>query len=90
MQWVHDMQAHMWGSTMVADGKVYLGDEDGDFVVLASAKEKKILSEVNMGAPVYSTPIIANGVMFIGTQTHLYAVAAGAKPVVAGEKPAAK
>ena len=90
VQWVHDMQAHMWGSTMVADGKVYLGDEDGDFVVLASAKEKKILSEVNMGAPVYSTPIIANGVMFIGTQTHLYAVAAGAKPVVVGEKPAAK
>jgi hypothetical protein len=39
------MQAHMWGSTFVADGKVYVGDEDGDFVVFASDKEKKIHDE---------------------------------------------
>ena len=84
--WVHDMQAHMWGSTFVVDGKVYVGDEDGDFVVLAAAKEKKVLSEVNMGAPVYSTPIVANGTMYIGSQTHLYAIAEGAKPVEPGAK----
>ena len=30
------------------------------------------------------TPIVANGVMYLGTQTHLYAIAAGAKPVEAG------
>jgi len=47
------MKAHMWGSTLVADGKVYAGDEDGDFVVLAAAKEKKVISETNLGAPVY-------------------------------------
>ncbi len=87
--WTHDMQAHMWGSTMVADGKVYVGDEDGDFVVLASAKEKKVISEVNMGAPVYSTPVIANGTMFIATQTHLYAIGEGAKPGDATAAPAA-
>ncbi|MDB6153907.1 MAG: Pyrrolo-quinoline quinone repeat-containing protein [Chthoniobacteraceae bacterium] len=84
LYWTHDMQAHMWGSTMVADGKVYCGDEDGDFVTLAVSKEKKVLQEVNMGAPVYSTPIIANGTMFLGTQTHLYAISADAK----GEQPA--
>jgi len=86
VQWVHDMQAHMWGSTFVADGKVYVGDEDGDFVTLASAKTKKVLSEVNMGAPVYSTPIVANGVMYVGTQTHLYAIGEGAKPATAPAK----
>jgi outer membrane protein assembly factor BamB len=42
--WVHDMKAHIWGSTLVADGKVYVGDEDGDFVVFAAEKQKKILS----------------------------------------------
>ena len=81
--WVHDMKAHMWGSTFVADGKVYVGDEDGDFVVLAAAKEKKILSKItvdgreqdgpNLGAPVYGTPIVANGVVYIQSNTHLYA-----------------
>ena len=84
--WVHDMQAHIWGSTLVADGKVYIGDEDGDCTVLAATKEKKVLSDVNMGAPVYSTPIVANGTLYIGSQTHLYAIAEGAKPV----EPAAK
>lgn len=70
--WSHDMKAHMWGSTLVADGKVYVGDEDGDFVVLAAAKEKKVLSETNLGAPVYGTPIVANGALFIQSCTHLF------------------
>jgi hypothetical protein len=42
-----------------------------------------------MGAPVLSTPVVANGTIFITTQTHLYAVAEGAKPVAPGTKPAA-
>jgi len=67
------MKAHMWGSTLVADGKVYAGDEDGDLTVLAASKEKKVLSEVNLGAPVYSTPIVANGVVYISSNTHLFA-----------------
>ena len=72
--WVYDMKAHMWSSTLVADGKVFLGDEDGDFVILAATKEKKVLNEVNFGAPIYSSPIVANGVLYVGTQTHLYAI----------------
>ncbi len=71
--WTHDMKAHMWGSTLVADGKVYCGDEDGDFTVLAATKEKKVLSDTNLGAPVYSTPIVANGVLYVHSNTHLYA-----------------
>ena len=87
LNWVHDMQAHMWGSTFVVDGKVYVGNEDGDFVVFASSKEKKILSQVNFGAPILSTPIVANGVMYIASQTHLFAVGDGAKPVESAAKP---
>ena len=84
------MKAHMWGSTFVADGKVYVGDEDGDVVVLAATKEAKVLSEVNMGAPVYSTAIVANGTLYIGTQTHLFAIAKDAKPVGRRRQSAAK
>ncbi len=85
--WTHDMKAHMWGSTLVADGKVYAGDEDGDFVVLAATKEKKVLSETNMGAPVYSTPVVANGNIYIASNTHLYALGNSAKPVNADQAP---
>lgn len=74
LYWTHDMKAHIWGSTLVADGKVYVGDEDGDFIVMACSKEKKIISTTNLGAAVYSTPVIANGVIYVGSQTHLYAL----------------
>jgi len=87
LHWTHDMKAHMWGSTFVADGKVYIGDEDGDFVVLAATKEKKLISETNFGSPIYSTPIVANGVMYVGTQTHLYAIHDSAKAQLAADQP---
>lgn len=87
LYWTHDMKAHMWGSTLVADGKVYAGDEDGDLVVLAAAKEKKVLSEENLGAPIHSTPIVANGVLYIGTASHLYAVYDSARASLTADQP---
>ena len=71
--WTYDMKAHMWGSTFVADGKLYVGDEDGDFVVLAASKEKKIISETNMGSAIYGTPVVANGAIYLQSNTHLFA-----------------
>jgi outer membrane protein assembly factor BamB len=73
--WVHDMLAAVWGSPLVVDGKVYLGDEDGDVVVLQAGKEKKVLAEMNMGSSVYSTPVPANGVLFISNRNQLFALA---------------
>ncbi|MBI1791915.1 MAG: PQQ-binding-like beta-propeller repeat protein [Acidobacteria bacterium] len=73
--WTHDMLAAVWGSPMVVDGKVYLGDEDGDVVVLEAAKEKKLLGEMNMGSSVYSTPVPANGALFIVNRNQLVALA---------------
>jgi outer membrane protein assembly factor BamB len=73
--WVHDMLAAMWGSPLLADGKVYLGDEDGDVVVLQAGREKKILSEMNMGSSIYSTPVPANGVLFLNNRNQLFALA---------------
>jgi outer membrane protein assembly factor BamB len=72
---VHDMFAAVWGSPMVVDGKVYLGDEDGDVAILAAAREKKVIAEINMGSSVYCTPIPANGTLFIGNRNQLFAIA---------------
>ena len=88
--WTHDLQANIWGSTMVADGKVFVGDFDGDFITFADSKEKKILSQINMNAPVLSTPVVANGTIYIETQTHLYAVGEGTKKASAEPAPAVK
>ena len=73
--WKHDMFAAIWGSPMVIDGKVYLGDEDGDVAVLNADKTMKLLAENNMGSSVYGTPVPANGTMFIVNRNQLYALA---------------
>ncbi|MFN0168126.1 MAG: PQQ-binding-like beta-propeller repeat protein [Bryobacteraceae bacterium] len=73
--WVHDMLAAVWGSPLVADGKVYLGDEDGDVVVLAHGREKKVIAEMNMGSSVYATAVPANGALLLMNRNQLFALA---------------
>ena len=63
--WVHDTFAAIWGSPLVADGKVYLGDEDGDVVVLRAGRELEVLAENSLGSPIYGAPIAANGVLSV-------------------------
>jgi len=74
--WTFDMLASVWGSPLVADGKVYLGDEDGDVAILKAGPELKKIAEIDMGNSVYSTPVPANGVLYIMTRSDLYAIAA--------------
>ena len=69
------MFAAIWGSPMVIDGKVYLGDEDGDVAVMAADKTMKVIAENNMGSSVYSTPVPANGALFIVNRNQLFAIA---------------
>jgi outer membrane protein assembly factor BamB len=72
--WVHETNSRIWGSTLVADGKVYLPTEDGALHILAATKEKKLLGTAEFGAPIYSSPIVANNVLFVASMTHLYAI----------------
>jgi len=73
--WDHDLKSAVWGSSYWADGKVYIGTEDGDIFIFQHGKEKKLLTKVEMeGEPVRSTPIVANGVLYVMTEYHLYAI----------------
>jgi len=73
--WTHDTFAAIWGSPMLIDNKVYLGDEDGDIVVLEHSKEKKIVAEMNMGSAVYATVVPANGALIVNNRNELYSLA---------------
>ncbi len=72
--WTYDAFAAIWGSAFVADGKVYLGDEDGDIAVLKHGKQLEVLEEINMGASVYTTPIAENGTLYIASRNMLWAI----------------
>jgi len=74
--WVHDMVSAIWGSPIVIGDKVYLGNEDGDVVILQTGKTKQVVSTVNMGSAVYATPVPANNTLFIMNRNQLFAIAA--------------
>ena len=48
--------------------------EDGDVLILAASKTLKEIGRIDMRAPIYASPVIANGTLYIGTPTHLYAI----------------
>jgi outer membrane protein assembly factor BamB len=76
--WTHDMFAAVWGSPMIIGDKVYLGDEDGDVVVVEHSKTLKVISEQNMGSAVYATVVPANGALFIMNRNQLWKLEQGA------------
>lgn len=78
-KWEHDTLGHIWSSTLIADGKVFLGNEDGILSIFKHGPEKELLAEVEFAAPIYSSAIVANGVLYVATQSHLYAIQAPAE-----------
>ncbi len=72
--WIHDAGGEIWASTLVADGRVYVGTRRGDFWVLAAGKEKQVLSSIRLRDAAISTPVAANGTLYVGTMTRLYAL----------------
>jgi outer membrane protein assembly factor BamB len=74
--WSHDTEAHIWGSTLVADGKIYAGNENGLLAILSAGREKKVLATIDLKDAIDSTPIAANRTVYVGTLTHLYALQA--------------
>ncbi len=73
--WVHDLLAAVWSSPMIINDKVYVGDEDGDVVVMETGKEEKVIAEMNMGSSVYCSVVPANGALFIANRNQLFKIA---------------
>jgi outer membrane protein assembly factor BamB len=72
-QWEHDtgVKIHC-RSQLVADGKLYVGNDKGEFFVFAASKEKKLLSEFRTH-PHNATPTAADGLLILLTSRSLTA-----------------
>lgn len=74
VHWRHDMLAASWGSPLIVEGRVYIGDEDGDISILKVSDKKEIIAEINMQNAVYSSPIVARNVLYIASKSYLFAI----------------
>jgi outer membrane protein assembly factor BamB len=82
--WIHDTHCEIWGSTLVADGKVYMPTAKG-LTVLAAGKRLQVLSQISLGAKFFASPVVANGVLYVAsTGGWIWAVAS--KPAAADDR----
>jgi len=73
--WTHRIKGEVWGSTLVADGKLYVGTQRGLFYVFAAGKEERLISTIELDSPMNGSPAAANGVLYVATMQRLYAIA---------------
>ncbi len=61
VQWTHDLLSAVWGTCVVADGHVLIGDEDGDLWIFKVARTKQSVfgdTPRNFSQSVYATPAL--------------------------------
>jgi outer membrane protein assembly factor BamB len=73
--WKHETHAPIWGSLLLAGGRLYVGNDDGTMTVLRAGRKKEVLAEIDMMAPLYSRPAPSGDRLYVATMTHLYLIA---------------
>lgn len=80
--WAYDMLAACWGSALIVDDRVYIGNEDGSVFIFKLSPKMELISKdsdgkpggISMGSAVYSTPIVADNVLYISNKNYLFAI----------------
>jgi outer membrane protein assembly factor BamB len=75
--WEHDVKNDILGSTYWVDGKIYLGNVGGDVFIYEHGKTLKVFRQFEMDEGIKSTPVVANGVLYLATPHQVFAISAG-------------
>jgi outer membrane protein assembly factor BamB len=68
--------ASFMASPIAAGGKILLTSEDGDTFVIRAGAKHEVIATNPVGEPVYTTPAISNGRIYIRGDRHLFAIGA--------------
>jgi len=61
-----------YASPVAAAGKIYIAGQNGTMAVLAAGPEFHVLAKNELGEPIFATPAIADGRIYVRTATQLY------------------
>ncbi len=64
-------------SPVAYEGKIVLTSEDGDSYVIKAGPKHEVLKTNSLGEPVYASPAISAGRLFIRGEKHLYCIGPG-------------
>ncbi|HEY7330604.1 MAG TPA: PQQ-binding-like beta-propeller repeat protein [Gemmataceae bacterium] len=74
--WEFDLKSNTWSSPLYADGKVFMGSDDGNMFVFKHGKELTKPAKIDMNDALLSPPTAVNGVLYVSNGSNLYAIAA--------------
>jgi outer membrane protein assembly factor BamB len=74
--WEFDMLSDTWCSPYYVDGKVYIGNNAGDFFVFRHGNELQDPEKIDLLGSVQTPPVAANGVLYVCNDEKLFAIAA--------------
>ena len=74
--WVQPLGAQVWGSPLVADGKVYVGTLGRKLFVFQHGKEMKLISQTTIPNRIQSSVAAANETLFVPMFGAIYAIQA--------------
>lgn len=72
--WRERVAGNFYGSPVWVDGRVYCIAKNGDVVVLAASDQFQQLARVPLGEASFSTPAVADGVMYLRTASRLFSL----------------
>lgn len=80
--WTYDVLAATWTTTMIAEEKIYVVDEDGDVAIFQLSPklsdslnpDQSLKHDVNVENSVYSAPVVANNRLYVTNRTHIFAI----------------
>jgi outer membrane protein assembly factor BamB len=70
---VYDTKGHIWGSTLFIDGKLYVGNEEGELHIIKAGKQMEKIAVIDFPGAIFATPVYANGTLYVMTMSQLYA-----------------
>jgi len=73
--WKHKTTGAIWGSLVLAGDRLYAGNVEGGMTVLRVGRQKEVLSEFEMDAPIYSRPAVIGDSLYLATANRLYSIA---------------
>jgi outer membrane protein assembly factor BamB len=72
--WKERLGGNLWGSLLLADGKIYVSNLEGHTFVLAASPKFQVLARNEIGEPTYAALAVSEGELFLRTYQHLYCI----------------
>ena len=73
--WKHETMDPIWGSFLLAGDRLYVGNDGGLMTVLRAGRQKELLAQIEMDAPLYSRPAVIGNALYLTTGNRLYLIA---------------